>query len=100
MSPLRDEIESNSWSEYRREVLKSLNDLDQDIRELERRLDGNHNSLLKQMGIHRDELMRMIYQASNEITQLKTKASMWGGIFGALGGGAIAALVSVLIRAK
>lgn len=73
--------QQNSWSEYRRLVTKGLEDLDCDIKDLNGKFD------------------KMQIQFTKDITELQTKAGMWGGVIGAVCG-AIASFVVQLIFKK
>jgi hypothetical protein len=69
--------EANSWSEYRRLVTQGLKDLDDDIKTQKRECDQVMRDLAE-----RFEQMRL--QMTVDITTLKTKAGLWGGIIGAV----------------
>ena len=74
------DISNNSWAEYRRLVTQTLKDLDADIKELTKKVDEMH------------------VQTAIELTQLKTKAGIWGAILGIVGSLITTALLEVLAR--
>lgn len=107
------DLGTNSWTEHRREILKSLIDLDNDIHELGVKVDGNHNYLLKQIATHRDELQQRVFDFQThitsdltdlrvaitaDITALKTKASTWGSVWGAISATVITIIISAIFQ--
>ena len=111
---VRDDIGANSWTEYRIKVVDTLKDLDADIRLLETKLEGatrgldakidnGYSIIVKQLNDHKDELQKQIFKlemkTTNDITQLKTKASQWGAIFGAIGGAVVTAITMAIASA-
>ena len=80
---LDDDINSqNSWSEYRRLVTQTLKDLDQDIKILTKKVD------------------EMRLQTAIDVTQLKTKAGVWGAIMGLVASVLTAIITEALLRGK
>jgi hypothetical protein len=71
----QDNYESNSWSEYRRLVTSGLKDLDEDIKNLDKKFERQLRELA-------DKLESLQLQVTRDITQLQTKAGIWGGVVG------------------
>ena len=103
MAEPRDGERRNDWTEYRYKVLDTLKSLDADIRELEKKLEGHNSGLARQMIEHRDLLQKQIYElgisTTRDVTALKTKASQWGGAFGAIGGAVLGVIASLIVSA-
>lgn len=70
----------NSWSEYRRLVTETLRNLDQDIKELTKKVDS------------------MRYQMGIDIAQLKVQAGVWGAIAGVIASIIAAFIIDSIFR--
>lgn len=102
--PPREETGQNSWTEYRQLVMQSLDSLSDEIK-------GTHESLSSELKEYRKDIdvkFDRLYKRFNEfelqmtvdITTLKAKAAIWGGIFGAVVGAVVSALIDILIQNK
>lgn len=104
MSPDKQLLEDNPWSEYRRLVLKNLESLDESVRALETKMYSNMEEAYLRLNeeVNRfntslakldKELCQKIASNTNDITKLQVKA----GFIGAVGGVVMSAIVQVIL---
>lgn len=82
-----------SWNEYRRLVVQSLKDLDNDINNLRDSFNKDINNL-------RITFNKMELRFTKDLERLKVTTAFWGAIFGTVFGAAISALVEILLKGR
>lgn len=94
--------DQNQWSDYRRLVTQTLKDLDQDIQKNEekfdRRIEELRDRMDKRFNDLADKMNDAVLAISNQVTELKTRASMLGGIWGLLGGALVTLVVELIVH--
>lgn len=105
----------NSWTEYRKLVMDSLETLRDDQKEMKdslyQEIRDSKENLSNEIKEHKkdadtkfDRVHKRIndfeLQTTVDITNLKAKAAMWGGIFGAALGALVSALAQMLLQGK
>lgn len=84
-------VETNSWTEYRRLVTQGIRDLDTDIKDSNEKFDKKFSDLT-------DSLNNFKLQMTIDITELKTKAGVWGGVVGAIVSVIIGIIIGLILR--
>ena len=101
MTP-REELGQNSWTEYRKLVMQTLEQLAEEIKGLKDDLSKDIKDNKREIEIRFDRINKRLndfeLQVTVDVTTLKTKAAVWGGIFGALLGAVASGLVQLLIQ--
>lgn len=87
----KDSAETNSWTEYRKLVTHGLDDLDTDIKAANEKFDKKVSELTK-------TLNEFQIQVIIDITQLKGKAGIWGGVVGAIVSIIIGVVIGLVLR--
>ena len=83
MNPAHDE---DGWHEYRRHVLAS-------IEVVSEKVDGVESRLIARL----DCLEVKLDKARLEVVELRTRATVWGGVAGAVVGALLSAVVAALV---
>lgn len=100
--PDHGQYKEDGWNEYRRLVTGTLDELNKDLKDLERKVDSNTRTLQdKMIGDVQDltdKLTKMDKAFAISLARLQDKSRMWGAIAGTIGGAIISALVAKLIR--
>lgn len=79
----------NPWSQYRRLVLQGLDNLDNDVEKLDRKLDTCTSDIKTDIGKLSKELSDFKESTKSDITALKVKAGFIGAIAGSIFSGIV-----------
>lgn len=92
--PPRKETEENGWGEYKRLVLKQLEDLTSEVSTLYDKVSDIESSIKKDNREVETNIRKDIKSIEIDIAIIKTKSAMYG----ALGGGVLAGIVTLIIN--
>jgi len=92
----------NSWTEYRKLILDTLENLREEHKEIKETLSSEVKENRKDLDEKVEKIHRRInqfeLQLTVDITTLKAKSAILGGVFGALIGAIVSALIGVLFQ--